>query len=127
MVTFNSFTFPAVQTAQITNAHEEIERAVPMRTVAYRVDRAELGRTVRLDGEIRVTSLDTLRETIDEIRGLADGSARSLDLEDGTAIFNALLADPEYSLDADKILLSTIFSADGRFRVPYSVTLLEVA
>jgi hypothetical protein len=97
-----------------------------MRTIAYRIDKAELGRTIKIDGEIRETNTDTVRSTLDEIRALIDGTGRSLDLEDGTAAFNALLADPEYTLDTDGWFENTRFSADGKFYVAYAVSLLEV-
>jgi hypothetical protein len=126
MVTFGGITFPHVLNIQITNAHEEIERPVPMRTIAYRVDKAELGRTVRIDGEIRETDTDTVRTTIDAIRALVDGVSRLLDLEDGTTVFDALLTDPEYTLDAEGWLENARFSADGKFYVPYSISLLEI-
>jgi hypothetical protein len=126
MVNFGGVTFPHVLNIQITSAHEEIERPVPMRTIAYRVDKAELGRTVKIDGEIRETNTDTVRITIDEIRALVDGASRLLDLEDGTTAFDALLADPEYTLDVEGWLENTRFSGDGKFYVPYAVSLLEV-
>jgi hypothetical protein len=125
MVRFGDFTFPHVLGVQITNTHEEIERTVPGRTVAYRVDKAELGRTIKLTGEIGETDTDIVRSTIDEIRAFVDGAARSLDLEDGTTPFNALLADPEYTLE--EWYENTRFSAVGRFYVPYTLTFLEVA
>jgi hypothetical protein len=95
-----------------------------MADVAYRADRAELGRTLRLSGEIRETDADTVRLKIDEIRALVDGIARSLDLEDGTTPFNALLADPEYTFE--EWYENARFSANGKFYVPYTLTFLEV-
>jgi hypothetical protein len=127
LVTFGGVALPHVLSIQTTSAHEEIERIVPGRAIPYRADRAELGRTLRLGGELRTTSLDTLRSLIDQIRSLADGIARSLDLEDGSAAFNALLADPEYELAVGEIILDAIYSATGKFYVPYTVSLLEVA
>jgi len=130
-----TYTLPHVLEIQITSAHEEIERPVPMRTIAYRVDKAELGRTVRVSGEIRETNLDDLREAIDELRSLC-GLIRSwgtatypemqLDLEDGTGTFWVYVADPEYELAVEGILLDAIFSATGKFYVPYTLSLLEV-
>ena len=126
MVKFGSFNFPHVLDIQMTSAHEEIERVIPMADVSYRADRAELGRTVRLTGEIRETDTDTVRTAIDAIRALIDGASRLLDLEDGTTAFDALLADPEYTLDVEGWLENSMFSVNGRFYVPYSVSLLEV-
>jgi len=127
MVTFDGFTFPHVLDIQMTSAHEEIDRVIPMANVSYRADRAELGRTVKLTGEIRETNMDTVRAAIDAIRALVDGIVRSLDLEDGTTPFNALLADPEYELAVGEINLDAIYSVTGKFYVPYSATLLEVS
>jgi hypothetical protein len=127
MVTFGGFAFPHVLDIQMTSAHEEIDRVIPMANVSYRADRAELGRTVKLAGEIRETNMDTVRAAIDAIRALVDGIVRSLDLEDGTAAFNALLADPEYELAVGEINLDAIYSVTGKFYVPYSATLLEVS
>jgi hypothetical protein len=126
MVTFGGLTFPHVLNIQITSAHAEIERSVPMRTIAYRANKAELGRTVKVDGEIRETNTDTVRVAIDALRAFVDGIERSLDLEDGTTAFDALLTDPEYTLDVEGWLENHKFSVDGRFYVPYSVSLLEV-
>jgi hypothetical protein len=126
MATFGGITFPHVLNIQITSAHEEIERPVPMRTIAYRANKAELGRTIKLDGEIRETNTDTVRVAIDVLRALVDGIERSLDLEDGTTAFDALLTDPEYTLNVEGWLENHKFSVDGRFYVPYAVSLLEV-
>ena len=126
MVTFGGVALPHVLNIQITSAHAEIERLVPMRTIAYHVDKADLGRTVRIDGEIRETDTDTIRAAIDALRALVDGIERSLDLEDGTTAFDALLTDPEYTLDVEGWLENGMFSVDGRFYVPYTVSLLEV-
>lgn len=126
MVVFGSLTFPHVLNVQVTSSREEIERPVPMRTIAYRVDKADLGRTLKVDGEIREINADTVRAAIDAIRALADGVSRLLDLEDGTATFDVLLTDPEYELNGEGWFESVMFSVTGKFIVPYSVTLLEV-
>jgi hypothetical protein len=130
-----TYTLPHVLEIQITSAHEEIERPVPMRTIPYRADKAELGRTVRISGEIRETNLDDLREAIDELRSLCGyertwGTATaldlSLDLEDGTAAFAVVAADPEYELAVGEFNLTSIYSVTGKFYVPYTLSLLEV-
>jgi hypothetical protein len=126
MVLFGTFTFPHVLEIQVTEAHEEIETVIPYANVSYRADRADLGRTFKLSGEIRETDTDAVRVKIDEIRALINGVAQTVDLEDGTATFNAILTDPEYSLDVDDWLENTHFSADGKFYVPYTISLLEV-
>jgi hypothetical protein len=121
MVKFGSYALPHVLDIQVTKSRQEIERPVPYRSIAYRVDQADLGQTVRLTGEIRADTLDDVHSAIEQIRTLNDGTGRSLDLEDGeTAPFDALLTDPEYDLQVGD------WSNTGRCYVPYSVTLLEV-
>ncbi len=121
MVKFGSYSLPHVLDVQVTKARQEKERPVPYRSIAYRIDQADLGQTVRLTGEIRANSLDDVHSAIEQIRVLNDGTGRSLDLEDGeTAPFDALLTDPEYDLQVGD------WSNTGRCYVPYSVTLLEV-
>lgn len=113
---------PNVLTIQIQTTREEIERAVPYRNIAYRVDHATLGRTLRISGEIREVSLSNLYMRIEQLRRLNDGVARSLDLEDGTtSTFDAKLVDPEYTLGVSDHWF------EGKYHAPYMVSLLEVA
>jgi hypothetical protein len=125
LVTFGDVSLSNVLSIQITNAHEEIERVVPGRTISYRADKAQLGRTIKLDGEIRETTIDAALSAIEQIRTLNDGVARSLVLEDGTAAFNAQLVDPIYDLSVENWLQNPDILS-GKFTVPYSVVLLEV-
>jgi hypothetical protein len=121
MVTFGSYALPHVLDVQVTKARQKIERPVPYRNIAYRVDQADLGQTVRLNGEIRADTLDDVHSAIEQIRTLNDGTGRSLDLEDGeTAAFDVLLTDPEYDFQVG------YWSNTGRCYIPYSLTFLQV-
>jgi hypothetical protein len=121
MVRFGNYALPHVLQAQIQKSRVEIERTVPCRDVAYRSDQTTKGRTVTLSGEIRVATISEVAFWIEFLRRLADDTERLLDLEnEETETFNGKLVDPSYTLDvADWIA--------NDYRVPYSVTLLEVA
>jgi peptidoglycan/xylan/chitin deacetylase (PgdA/CDA1 family) len=120
MVRFGDYTLPHVLEAQIQTSRVEIERAIPYRDVAYRADQTTRGRTVRVNGEIRSATISGIAFTIELLRRLSDDTARILDLEDGTtSTFNAKLTDPAYLLDTGEWVAND-------YRVPYSVTMLEV-
>ena len=113
---------PNVLTIQIQTTRETIERVVLYRNISYRVDRAPLGRAVKVTGEIRESSIENGHMRVTQLRRLNDGVARTLDLEDDeTPTFNAKLTDPEYEL-----AVGDWFNT-GRCYVPYSMTFLEVA
>jgi len=127
MVTFGGTALPNVLTIQMTDAHKEVEKAVPNRSIAHRMNEAELGRTIQVSGEIRETTIDAVASDIETIRSLNDGTARTLDLQDGTATFYALLTDPAYTLSTDGWYEAALFSNAGRFTVPYTVTFLQTS
>jgi hypothetical protein len=127
MVTFGGTVLPNVLNVQITNAHKEIDRAVPGRNIAHRMDAAQLGRTIRISGEIRETNIDQVAADIEQIRSLNDGTPRQVDLQDGNGIFHAQLTDPTYELSTDGWHLTSFYSIAGKFVVPYSVTLLQMS
>jgi hypothetical protein len=120
MVRFGNYALPHVLQAQIQKSRIEGERAIPYRNVAYRRDQTTKGRTVTVNGEIRCTTISEVAFWIELLRRLADDTERVLDLEDGeTEAFNAKLVDPAYVLSAEDWI-------EKDYRVPYSVTLLEV-
>ena len=120
MVRFGNYALPHVLQAQIQKSRVEIERTVPCRDVAYRSDQTTKGRTVTLSGEIRVVTISGAAFWIELLRRLADDVKRLFDLEDGeTSAFNAKLVDPSYVLDIVDWIAND-------YRIPYSVTLLEV-
>ena len=88
--------------------------------MAYRADQTTRGRTVRVNGEIRCATISDVAFMIELLRRLSDDTARILDLEDGTTpMMNAKSTDPAYVLDIAEWVAND-------YRVPYSVTLLEV-
>ena len=122
MVRFGNYSLPNVQQAQIEIARVEIERSIPGRNVAYYSDGTTKGRTVKVAGEIRASTISQARFWIELLRRLADDTERVLDLEDGqTPTFNAKLTDPSYALD------TSLWYDYTQYWVSYSVTLLEVA
>jgi len=138
MVTIGAYSLPHVLGIQLQQARQEIDRAIPGAVVSYRRDQAKLGRTLEVSGEIRETQAGTVRTRVDEIRTLCDDTGRSVDLEDGTATFNAKALSPRFSFEAEKYLTDSAmiwgsfkwgqfqWGAGGKYYVPYSVTLLEV-
>jgi hypothetical protein len=117
---YGTFELPHVLELQVKKARVEIEHFVPSRNVAYRRDQTTLGQTATVTGEIRESSISDVYTRIEQLRRLNDGVARLLDLEDGeTPTFNAKLIDPEYQLNVETWI-------DGDYRVPYSLSLLEV-
>jgi hypothetical protein len=122
MVRFGNHSLPNVQQAQIEIARVEMERTVPGRNVAYHSDETTKGRTVKVAGEIRASTIGQARFWIELLRRLADDTERVLDLEDSqTPTFNAKLIDPSYALD------TSLWYDYMQYWVSYSVTLLEVA
>jgi hypothetical protein len=120
MVRFGNYTLPHVLQAQLQKSRIEIERSIPGRNIAYHSDQTTKGRTVKISGEIRASSINEARFWIELLRRFADDTARSLDLEDGqTPAFNAKLVDPSYTLDVTQWVTN-------EYCVPYSATLLEV-
>jgi hypothetical protein len=121
LVKFGAYVLPHVLDVQVTKSRQEIERTVPFRNVADRVDGADLGQTARVTGEIRADTLDDAHSAIEQIRALNDGVGRSLDLDDGeTAPFDAMLTDPEYEWSVDD------WFNTGRCYLPYTLTFLQV-
>jgi len=120
LVMFGSYVLPHVLNVQITETRKEIERPVPLRNIAYRVDQADLGQTVRVSGEIRETTIDGAHAVMQAIRALNSGVDDAFDLEDGeTPAIEALLTDPEFILDVESWF-------NGKYWIAYSLTFLEV-
>ncbi|MGA8903704.1 MAG: hypothetical protein WB661_01705 [Candidatus Bathyarchaeia archaeon] len=80
MVLFGSTTLPAVLTVQRQQPRIKQEVPLPGRSFAYRRDRGGFGAQFVLGGAIRPSS----QATRDLIAGLADGTARILDLQEAT-------------------------------------------
>ena len=80
MVLFGSTTLPHVLEVQRQQPRIKQEVPLPGRSFAYRKDRGGLGAQFTLKGAIRPSS----QATRDLIAGLADGTARILDLQEAT-------------------------------------------
>jgi len=80
MVLFGSTTLPHVLSMQRQQPRIKQEVPLPGRSFAYRKDRGGLGAQFTLKGAIRPSS----QATRDLIAGLADGTARILDLQEAT-------------------------------------------
>jgi len=120
-VLFGSLELQHVEEVQLKQARVEIERFLPYRNVAYRRDRTTLGQTAIVTGEIRESTINAAFTRVEQLRRFNDGETRVFDLQDGeTTPFNAMLVDPTYELNV-------ALWQSGDYRVPYTVTLLEVA
>ena len=113
-ISFGSWLPPYPLIDQRADSHILVDLNVPYRNVGYRSAKRTNGRTVTLSGEIRVANIADIQTQIAMMRRLADGTIRSLTLEDGTTMY-AILTDVNYTLD------TTLWPS----QVPYSVTFLE--
>ena len=119
MVQFGSLILPTVLDINMAKEHIQVERQMPGRKVAYRIDQSDMGHTVIIKGEIRSTDIADVYTRIEQIRRMNDGIARTLNLQDGnTAAMTAKLVNPEYTFRVGD------WFAD-RFYIPYTVTFLE--
>lgn len=75
------------------------DELIPAAQIGLRRDVTDFGREISIIGEIRRDPDIVLR--IEELRVRQDNVARDLDLEDGSAIINAKLGDPEYSWNVE--------------------------
>ncbi len=120
MVLFGPVSFPHVLNIQNEKARVELSRIIPTRNVDYRVDASNLGRTVRVTGEIRDTTISGAAWTLETLRRLRDGVTRSLNFEDGTTpAFNAKMGNLQSSIKVENWF-------SGKYFIQYSVDLLEV-
>ncbi len=120
MVLFGPFSFPHVLTVQNERTRAQLTRIIPTRNVDYRVDASDLGRTVRVVGEIRDTTISGAAWTLETLRRLRDGVTRSLNLEDGTTpTFNAKMSNLQTSINVEGWF-------PGKYFIAYAVDLLEM-
>ena len=102
MVQFGSLILPTVLDINIAKEHIQVERQMPGRKVAYRIDQSDMGHTVIIKGEIRSTNIADVYTRIEQIRRMNDGVARTLDLQDGTtAAFNAKMGNLQSSINVE--------------------------
>ena len=106
-------------TDQTENKRIIHDRLIPSaKTCSYRADETAGGRIITVTGEIRADPDYPLR--LEELRVRQDDVARSLDLEDGSAVINAKMGALEYVLDVNG------WFADKCY-VPYTVTFHETS
>ena len=119
MVLFGPISLQHVLDITIEKARSEIYRPIPLRAVNYRVDHADLGRAVKVAGEIRATTIPDATLALELLRRLRDGVTRNLDLEDGTtAAFTAKAGNLTSSISADGFF-------SGKYFVSYALEFLE--
>jgi len=91
MVKFGTFTLPHV--LEISRKVEKIfiEKPIPGQSKARRVRSGGRGYIIDVKGEVRWTTAAPTEHTT--LISLCDGVARTLDLEDGSSTFSALLSE----------------------------------
>ena len=89
---FGTTTLPTVLEVEDRFRKIYVERPIPGGTLAKRKVRGTLGREFAVRGLI---SSDVVA-TKNALRALADGTARSLDLEDGSSAVTCLMLDPVF-------------------------------
>jgi hypothetical protein len=92
MVTFGGVELPLVLEVEERNRKIYVEQAIPGASLAKRLVRGSFGREFMVRGII-TANVVSWKNTL---RGLADGTARSLDLEDGSAAVTCLMLDPVF-------------------------------
>jgi len=92
MVKFGTYTLPHSLEATVQMTRIIQDRLVPSASVGYRADETAGGQILTVTGAIRDPDYP-LR--LREITGMADDTARVLDLEDGSAMINAKLGTVE--------------------------------
>jgi hypothetical protein len=92
MVKFGTKTLPTVLNVEDLNLELFVERPIIGAKVAFRRIVAKYGADFLIDGII--TSNVALEKQ--ELKLLADGTARLLDLEDGSSLVNCLMLSPHF-------------------------------
>lgn len=92
MVKFGTKTLPTVLNVEDLNAELFVERPYLGGRVAYRRIIAKYGADFLIDGII--TTNVVLEKQ--ELKALHDGTARLLDLEDGSVVLNCLMLTPHF-------------------------------
>ena len=101
----------ALQHALVLGVQESrviMDHFIPSANLGYRGDETMGGRTITIGGEIRDVDY-ALR--VEELRRRADDVARSLDLEDGSAVINAKLGTIEITWTVDRGLTKPSYHA----------------
>jgi hypothetical protein len=108
MVRFDEYILPHALTRTVQESRVIVDRLIPSANIGYRGDETMGGRIITIGGEIRDADY-ALR--IEELRRRADDVARSLDLEDGSAVINAKLGTIEITWTVDRGLTRPSYQA----------------
>jgi hypothetical protein len=112
MVKFGDTTLPLVVSVQEIYRKLYVERPIPGGTLAKRQVCGTIGLEYRVSGIVSGADID---DQIAALKALADGTARDLDLEDGSAAVSCLMVD-----------LSFQYSGNSN-RVPYEALFIQSA
>jgi hypothetical protein len=116
---FGSLTLEHVLKAPIESVWEELEHPAPYRAIAYRREKWSLGRTVKVDGEIRETTRDDATSKLRGLRAFSDGQVRLLDFEYVETSLHAMLGDITWSINVENGWF------EGEYIIAYTATFLE--
>jgi hypothetical protein len=108
MVRFGGYALQHALIAGIQESRVIVDHLIPSANIGYRGDETMGGRIITIGGEIRDADY-ALR--IEELRRRADDVARSLDLEDGSAVINAKLGTIEITWTVDRGLTQPSYQA----------------
>jgi len=92
MVKFGTTTLPLVLEVEEHKRKIYVERAIPGKSVAKRTTHGDFGAEFVIRG---IITSDVVNQKT-TLKGLADGVARVLDLEDGSATVTCLMVDPVF-------------------------------
>ena len=92
MVKFGTTSLPLVLEVEDRNRKVYVERAIPGKSIAKRTIHGSFGAEFVIRGII-TGDVPNQKATL---KGLADGVARVLDLEDGSATVTCLMVDPAF-------------------------------
>lgn len=113
MVKFGTVTLPLVHEVERVKRRIFDEKPIIGSEIASRRDAGGFGRDFAVRGIITGTKVEIQAKT-DELEALADGTKRTLDLEDGTPTITCIALDPTFT------------ETDRPNRREYEITFTEV-
>ena len=108
MVRFDEYNLPHALTLTVQESRVIVDHLIPSANIGYRGDETVGGRIITMGGEIRD---DDYPLRVEELRRRADDVARSLDLEDGSAVINAKLGTIEITWTVERGLTQPSYQA----------------
>jgi len=108
MVRFGDWELQHALVLGIQESRVIVDHLIPSANVGYRGDETTGGRIITVAGEIRDADYP-LR--LEELRRRADDVARSLDLDDGSAVINAKLGTIEMTWKVERGLTQPSYQA----------------